>query len=202
VYVADDIVLASRPIAPTDNCAGGFGAKERAARVDNLLGKKASRQSAAAPRFSNSNAKETDKVGAKIASAEPAHKGREPNLYSGIALIYFGPMTVNSRVHDLKIEQGMSYGSAVLPRCAGALTSAQRSLTLVMWHWSWSGGMLVSSWALQLLLMSADCVPCLAHSTESRLLYGSALAEPLRLPHQGPCLLYSRPAPTCCPRRH
>jgi hypothetical protein len=114
VYVADDIVLASRPMTPTNNCFGTRGAEDRAARFDDLLGKKGSRHSAA-PKPADSNARGSDKDGAKVASTEPASKARDPNLYSGIALIYFGPMAVNSRVHDVKVDQGMLRSSAILP---------------------------------------------------------------------------------------
>lgn len=134
IYIAEDIVLTSLPMSPTNNCFSS-GAQDRVAKVGNLLGKKGSRQSATAPKPADSGAQATDKIGAKVASAEPAYKSREPNLHSGLALIYFGPMTVNSRVHDVKIDQGMpgrlppahcSCGSAVPPPVLSLLSSAAR----------------------------------------------------------------------------
>jgi hypothetical protein len=54
---------------------------------------------------------QTDDSTAKIAAAEVAGKHKHhPNLHSGIGLIYFGPMTVNSRAHDVSMKDGECKG--------------------------------------------------------------------------------------------
>lgn len=62
---------------------------------------------------------QTDANAAKIAAADVAGKHKHPSLHSGAGLFYFGPMTVNSRAHDVSMRDGECTGR-------GRLRSYQR----------------------------------------------------------------------------
>ena len=92
IYWAQDIVLASKPPSPL---------------IDDSCG--ISRRTASSP---------TTKMGSKRGASKPdgalagpkakiARMGdSEPTLHSGDAWIFFGPMSINSRVHDVKTTHG------------------------------------------------------------------------------------------------
>lgn len=101
IYVARDLVLASRPISPyfDDSCV--FGGKQ-SARREKMFGSQSGKG-----QKGGAGGAQTDDSTAKIAAAEVAGKHKHPpNLHSGIGLIYFGPMTVSSRAHDVSIKDG------------------------------------------------------------------------------------------------
>lgn len=102
---AEDIVLASRPMDPTYDASCGGNEDRRSSKFGRFIGRRTSRKGQRKP-AAESSTKVEDKSGAMIASAQPAYKSKEPNLYSGAAVIYFGPMTINSRAHDVSISQG------------------------------------------------------------------------------------------------
>jgi len=98
IYYTDDIVLASRPISPIVDSSCGDGGKRdpklgsrvfRGKKMGKIVGAKASIASTGTE--------------ASLSSIKPAE---EKSLYSGEAVIYFGPMTVNSRFHAVKYTQG------------------------------------------------------------------------------------------------
>jgi hypothetical protein len=95
IYYAEDIVLTSRPIAPMlDGMCSGGGRK--GSFPTNMKGRKA--------RGDNKGP-----VSAKPANVADMSRPHTPTLYSGAAWIFFGPMSVNSRVHDVKVSQGESW---------------------------------------------------------------------------------------------
>mgnify|MGYP001807785034 CR=1 FL=1 len=98
IYWAEDVVVTSKPVAPLidDSCA----VEKRTStgsKFDPMMrkgGKKAGGSRAVAPGSQ------------KVEVAKMGHPS-EPSMYSGDAWIYFGPMSINSRVHDVKMTQGV-----------------------------------------------------------------------------------------------
>jgi hypothetical protein len=108
IYYAQDIVLASRPIPPTIEASCIANSNTRSAK-SSLLAGRGHKGSKFAGKGAAKKGAESGEKNAALANAEPSYGGKkpEPNLHSGEAVIYFGPMTVNSRVHDVQINQGM-----------------------------------------------------------------------------------------------
>lgn len=108
IYYAQDIVLASRPISPTIETSCFEDDKRRNAK-SSLLAGRGHKGSKFASKGAPQKGAESGEKNAALANAEPSYGGKkpEPNLHSGEAVIYFGPMTVNSRVHDVQINQGI-----------------------------------------------------------------------------------------------
>ena len=108
IYWAEDVVLVSKPASPLidDSCdSDKRSAKSPAAKRSSK-------------KFIAKSRKSADGAKAQVAAANSGHS--EPSMYSGNAWIYFGPMSVNSRVHDVKITQGGCPGPALrTPRRAG-----------------------------------------------------------------------------------
>lgn len=94
IYYADDVVLASKPITGmVDGSCSGTGKREtRLGSGKVFKGKKKSRTGGGGT--------------VKIASTTDSSVHTGQSLYSGEAYIYFGPMTINSRFHDVKVSQG------------------------------------------------------------------------------------------------
>lgn len=91
IYYTDDIVLASRPISAIIDSSCQTDKREFKLSDGRILkGKKGGRATV------------------KIAGGVDAttYDASKPSLYSGTAMIYFGPMTVNSRFHSSKYTQG------------------------------------------------------------------------------------------------
>lgn len=104
IYVTNDIVLASRPISPYFDNSCVFDKKHSARREKMFGGQSSKGQKAVAPDV------QTDANAAKLAAVDVAGKHKHPNLHSGLGLIYFGPMTVNSRAHDVPMRDGECTG--------------------------------------------------------------------------------------------
>lgn len=91
-------MLTSRPICPMmdSTCGTCDGDRRKGKFPSHMKGKKSISRGEAMP------------VGAKTANVADMSRPHTPSLYSGSAWIFFGPMTVNSRVHDVKVSQGES----------------------------------------------------------------------------------------------
>jgi hypothetical protein len=108
IYFAQDIVLASRPITPTIEASCIDSGKGRSAKSSMMAGRGHKGSKFAKMGAAKKGTESGENKNAALANAEPSYgvKKLEPNLHSGEAIIYFGPMTVNSRVHDVQINQG------------------------------------------------------------------------------------------------
>lgn len=101
VYRIEDAILASSPDAPTleGTCDPDSPLREEPQIIKDLK--------AAFPKHRRSSSS-TKKVPAKAAYAhEDEDPARQPSLKKvESAIVYYGPMTVNSRLHDVKYEDG------------------------------------------------------------------------------------------------
>jgi hypothetical protein len=92
IYWAEDIVLASKPPSPLIDDSCGLSRRTASSPAT----KKGGKRGASKP--------DGALAGPKVKIARMGES--EPTLHSGDAWIYFGPMSINSRVHDVKTTHG------------------------------------------------------------------------------------------------